>query len=475
MHTPRLFYGVVFYAGDEVFHQDVSSGDVPILNADISYSAASDIASNSTFYANLPPDPTTRRAAMARPDADLWVKAEYKECDTMFNDKKCLQTVFRKDIPDEAVIMPMKWVYKIKKNPDGSIERYKARLVAKGFRQIPDVHFDAAKTFAPSASTTSFRLLIIYKVMLRLYLFAMDVKSAFLNSVPKYDNYIILPDGLMFNSSAFALMLKNIYGTRDAARGWYDDQHTFLTNTFPSLIRSKVDPCLYFLFSPTLIVLIVLTVDDYAVATSSVKWYTEFIKIYAATYACTDLGKLTLYNGISVDQLTSSSVFLCQTREVTELLRTCNMADCNPARTPMEVHFNSPPRTADYVLPNGILPIEFASLIGSLLWIARMTRPDILFAVIFLSSYMKTHTEAHVTAAKRVLRYLQGTIHFGLLYDSANNTFTEANTFHIRTLSDADWGGLSNSSIDFWCSDVFIWLLLFVYMPPARHSRTIDY
>jgi hypothetical protein len=422
-------YGVIFYDEENsaVFHQDVTAGDIRQFQVDITYAALDSV---------LLPEPTHHRAAMGRPDAALWSKAEEAECDTMFNIKKCLQSTLT--VPPGTVIMPMRWVYKIKLNHDGTVERYKARLVAKGYRQIPGVHFDSSNTFSPSASPLIFHAFITFVVTFLLSAFSMDVTAAFLNSKPKYDNYICLPDGFTYKGSKYAFMLKNIYGTRDAARGWYDDQHNYLMRTFPLLRRSSVDPCFYYILTSSLTVFMVLTVDDYAVATNQPDWYTNFVKIYGATYTCRDLGHLTLYNGIHI-RISSNihTIRLSQQREINSLLRRFNMIDCNSARTPMLTDFNSPPRSETDTCPL----FDYPSLIGALLWIARMTRPDILFAVITLSAFMKTFTNEHVMAAKRILRYLKSTIRYSLRFVHDPTYDLDSRTVQVTSQSDADWGG----------------------------------
>ena len=422
-------YGVIFYDENKVSvnHQDVTEGDLQNFTVEILFSTTD----------HLSPDPKHRHAAMSRPDAALWQAAERTECTMMFEEKKCLKSVSKNDIPPDAVIMPMRWVYKIKRHADGTIERHKARLVAKGYRQIPGLHFDGSQTFSPSASNIIFRLLITFMVTLQLHAFCFDVKSAFLNSNAKYTNYVSLPDGFVYNGSQYGLMLKNIYGTRDAARGWYEDQHIFLTRSYPSLVRSNVDPCFYYLFAPSLVVFLIVTVDDYAIATSSPSWYKEFLSNYSKRYSCKDLGSLSLYSGIRVETSSSrSQCFISQEREIHDLLQRFDMSACNSARTPMVSDFAAPPRTPTD--SGAWLAFDYPSLIGSLLWIARMTRPDILFAVITLSAFMKTFTNLHIDAAKRILRYLKGTLSYGHLYTSISS---DPSTVSVASMSDADWGG----------------------------------
>jgi len=142
--------------------------------------------------------------------------------------------------------MGMRFVFKLKRFADGTIERYKARLVARGFMQIHGVHY--VDSFSPTANIVSLRLALVLGVNIKhMFLRHMDVKAAFLNSVPKFANYIMLPEGMLFRKSKYALMLKNIYGTKDAARGWYEDQHIFLIEMYHYCSLCNGSVCIYFI------------------------------------------------------------------------------------------------------------------------------------------------------------------------------------------------------------------------------------
>ena len=149
---------------------------------------------------------------------------------------------------------------------------------------------------------------------------------------------------------------------------------------------------------------------------------------------------MSLYNGIKIDTISSTLIYLSQRREINDLLDRFAMIDCNPARTPMEVNFANEVHAAN-IDPTEEQPVfEFPSLIGSLLWIARMTRPDIIFPVINLSAYTKQFKSFHVTAAKRILRYLKGTINFALRFTRSDD-LASSSELVLHALSDADWGG----------------------------------
>jgi histone deacetylase 1/2 len=94
-------------------------------------------------------------------------------------------------------IIDCKWVYRIKKKDDGTIDRYKARMVAKGFKERYDI--DCVDTFSPVVKATTIRLVLSISVSKRWSLRQLDVKNMFLHGVLEEDLYMKPPPG--FESS----------------------------------------------------------------------------------------------------------------------------------------------------------------------------------------------------------------------------------------------------------------------------------
>ena len=83
------------------------------------------------------------------------------------------------DLPAGRQPVGSKWVFKVKHNEDGSVERYKARIVGKGYSHIECLHYD--ETFAPVTRYDSLRLIIALATSLGLDTDQLEIKSAFLN------------------------------------------------------------------------------------------------------------------------------------------------------------------------------------------------------------------------------------------------------------------------------------------------------
>uniref|UniRef100_A0A2N9IPP4 Integrase catalytic domain-containing protein n=1 Tax=Fagus sylvatica TaxID=28930 RepID=A0A2N9IPP4_FAGSY len=141
----------------------------------------------------------------------------------------------------------------------------------------------------------------------------------------------------------------------------------------------------------------------------------------------TDLGTLHYFLGIQVTR-TPENLLLTQTKYASDLLIKHHMVDSKPAKTPCS------PNTRLSLHEGDILsdPHGYRSLVGALHYLT-FTRPDISFAVHQVCQYMSTPTSTHLTAAKRILRYIKGTLHHGIAFTPGS--------LSLSVYSDADWAG----------------------------------
>ena len=124
------------------------------------------------------------------------------------------------DLPKGVKPIGLKWIFKIKRNADGSINKYKERLVANGYVQRHGIDHD--EVFAPVAHIETIRVVISLVASNEWEVHHIDVKTAFLHGDLKEDVYVSQPEGFVITGQEVKLykLKKALYGLRQAPRAW---------------------------------------------------------------------------------------------------------------------------------------------------------------------------------------------------------------------------------------------------------------
>ena len=339
-------------------------------------SGASDEAEN---------DPLSYREALEQSRYADWKKAMGAEFYSLIENKTW---TYCSTVPNGTHPIGCKWVYILKTNPDGS-RRFKARLVIRGYEQT-----DIGETFAPVAKLVSLRMILALSASKGWEVDHMDVVTAFLNPPVNDEIYMSLPEGIDWldpnkPASATACRLnKALYGLKEAPRLWYRHIDEFLLSA--GFRKSINDPNLYQSVDGEL--LLILYVDDLLLAAKHRRRIDQAKSLLHSRYRMNDLGPARQFLGLEIDHLPNGNLKLHQTRFITRVLRRFEMEDCNGVQTPMEPGRRlEPAKEGDKLIE----PREYQSLVGSLMYIAVGTRPDLDFAIATMSKFNAKPTTNH--------------------------------------------------------------------------------
>jgi hypothetical protein len=379
-------------------------------------------------------EPKSYKEAMKSKDAENWKEATNKEHDSLISNgtwKKC-------KLPPGREPIGCKWVYKVKIDKDGKVERYKARLVAKGYSQKEGI--DYTETFAPVLKYKSLRILLSIAAIKDMEVKQMDVETAFLNAEIKEEVYMEQPEGFDDGKDTVCRLLKTLYGTKQASHEWNNTLNDFIVSL--GFIRCKSDTCTYIKMSKNSNpIIIAVFVDDIIIMYSKIdeKEWLQYKKSFMEAFKMKDLNDAEWILGIRITRdRTARTIKLDHEVQINKSLETFNMNECNPASTPTEakkLSYDDCPKAEEEKYEASKLP--YKSIVGSLQYIALSTRPDIAYAVNQLSRFIANPGQSHWQAGKRVLRYLKGTAKSSLLYkDYDGNQNTK-----IEIFCDADWAG----------------------------------
>jgi len=364
-------------------------------------------------------EPTTVSQALKD---SKWRQAMSEECNALVHNGTW------ELVPPEMAsnIVGCKWIFRIKRKTDGSVDRYKARLVAKGFNQRPGV--DYFETFSPVIKPTTVRLVLSIAISHGWSLRQLDINNAFLQGRLTETVFMAQPPGFTDSDrpTHVCKLKKAIYGLKQAPRAWYHELRQFLLAA--GFKNSYADTSLFVLHTGGNILYLLIYVDDIILTGNNSAHVESFVASLANRFSLKDLGPLSYFLGVEVVPH-KHGILLSQRRYILDLLSRTKMTGANPVQTPLPtsppISLHSGTRLSD--------PSSYRTVVGSLQYLS-LTRPDISFAVNKLSQFMHQPTTAHWDLVKRLLRYLCGTLNEGVIIHR-NSPVT------LHAYSDADWAG----------------------------------
>ena len=365
----------------------------------------------STLVQEVIHEPLTYNEALRSPESAKWQDAMQEEYNALV-ENHTWDTV---SVPDNQKVLKGKWVYKLKMSNKGTISRYKARWVAKGFEQREGI--DYAETFSPVAKSCSIRILFALAAYYGWYIEHLDAVTAYLNSDIDVLLYVELPDGYKEPGKA-ALLRKTIYGLKQSARQWHRNLSAKLLKA--GLTRLMSDYSVFIRNAgSSKMVIVVIYVDDFLVfgldksEIDNIKWWLN------TNYKMKDLGTCRQFLGMKVERDEDRrTISISQTAFINKALMAAEMQDCKGVNAPMIGSPNFPQNTEPPT--NQELVQLYQSHIGTQMWAYICTRPDLGFSISLLSRFCSNPTAEHLSAVKRVYRYLQGTKDYKLVYSGGH-------------------------------------------------------
>jgi histone deacetylase 1/2 len=229
-------------------------------------------------------------------------------------------------------IIDCKWVYRVKKNADGTIDRYKVRLVAKGYKQRYGIEYE--DTFSPVVKAATIRTVLAIAVSRGWVLRQLDVKNVFLHGVLEEEVYMRQPLGFEDqNAPNYICKLdKALYGLKQAPRAWFSRLSSKLHAL--GFIPSRTDTSLFLYHKSGITLYVLIYVDDIIVTSSSDKAIGALLKDLNDDFAIKDLGDLHFFLGLEVKK-TKNGLLLTQKKYARDLLEKVGMDNCKSAPTPM--------------------------------------------------------------------------------------------------------------------------------------------
>uniref|UniRef100_A0AAG5DG86 Retrovirus-related Pol polyprotein from transposon TNT 1-94 n=1 Tax=Anopheles atroparvus TaxID=41427 RepID=A0AAG5DG86_ANOAO len=370
-------------------------------------------------------EPASYNEAIASEESDKWEEAINDELRSLEMNSTWELT----HPPPNSNIIGCKWVFKKKLDANGKVERYKARLVAQGFGQRKGYDYDEVS--APVANQSTLRVLLTVAGHKKLHVKHLDIKTAYLYGVLDETIYMYQPQGFIKpgKEKLVCRLKKSMYGLKQAARVWYQTISGILKEI--GFEQCQADTCLFKMKKKNEILYLLIYVDDMIITGTSEQLIKDVVMAIRKTLNVSSLGDINWFLGMRVLRCEDGFYSLKQDSFIRTVASRFGLDDGKRSKFPMDTnYFNN--RSKSKVMDSND---EYHKLIGSLLYLATYTRPDIAAVTGILSRCVSNPTQADWVEAKRVVRYLLCTIDYALKLGSPGIQLA------LVGYCDADWAG----------------------------------
>ncbi|GJZ00371.1 retrotransposon protein, putative, ty1-copia subclass [Tanacetum coccineum] len=314
-------------------------------------------------------EPTSYKAAMLDSESNKWIDAMNAEIQSMMDNMVWVLV----DLPPGCKTVGSRWLFKKKTDMDGIVHVYKARLVAKGYTQLYGVDYE--ETFSPVADIRAIRILISIAAYYDYEIWQMDVKTAFLNGYLDEDIYMVQPEGFVDpnHPRKVCKLQRSIYGLKQASRSWnkrFDEEIKRFGFT-----QNLDEPCVYQKASGSNVTFLILDRSKRLIRLVQNAYMDKILKRYRMDNS--KRGHIPMQERLDLNKTQGTS-------------------------TPKEV--------------KRMQNVPYASVVGSIMYAVRCTRPDVAFTQNITNRFQQNPGELHWTAVKNILKYLRNTKDMFLVY-----------------------------------------------------------
>jgi Reverse transcriptase (RNA-dependent DNA polymerase) len=359
--------------------------------------------------------------------------------------------------PAQRKVVGATWVLRTKTDVNSGHLIYKARLCARGFTQIPGVDFDA--TFAPTVSRAGLRLTIAIAVQFGMLIHAIDCKNAFLNGTIDKEIYLEQPPYFISpgttSASHVCRLKKALYGLKQSPLIWNQALHSVLEQS--GFRKMEYEPCLYvhrsrggstsacskaeeLTFSlaqeDPMFVMIAVYVDDLTIAAMTERGLEFAKKAISSVFQIKDEGQVKRVIGIEFEKLNNGYI-LHQREYLNQVLQKYGLHEANGVAIPMDQGSRLFPKLDNEA---GCESTMYRSQVGAILFAATCTRPDLCVSTNICARYVENPCQRHSGAVKRILRYIKGTLNYGLEFRR------DGKPIEITGYCDSDFAGDATDS-----------------------------